>query len=324
MKRVAILIPRGNVMPAAVVGSYLLLTEVNEVLERQGMAPAFEVVLAGHRKRQQIHNGPFMVKTDCHYRDAGKLDLIILPGFCSDVHDPVAGNMPIVEWMKDQYLSNGSELASMCTGAFLIAATGLLDGKSCTTHWAFSEIFSQAFPQVQLLPEHIVTDVEGIYTSAGAYSSLNLILYLIEKYCGKDLAVWLSKAYQIDLDRNSQLPFIIFNRQKNHHDDPVLAIQSYIEMHYEQPLQVGALAERFNLSRRTMIRRFKEATGNTPSEYIQRVRIESAKRLLESTADSIEAIIGKSGYSDGKTFRQTFRKHTGFSPSGYRNKYRTR
>ena len=321
MKRVAVVIPKGAVLPAAVVGSYMLFSQVNQFLAQQGAAPAFEVVLAGYKKMAQLDDGPFTVKTDCHFRDMEKADLIIIPGFTGDALEPVKQNLPLITWMGEQYRSHGTELASMCTGAFLIAATGHLDGKTCTTHWAFVKDFQNAFPDVNLLPEHIVTDDHGIYSSAGAYSSLNLILYLIEKYCSKDLAVMLSRVYQIDLERNSQLPFIIFNRQKTHDDQPIHMVQEYIEKNYQQRLQVNSLATRFNFSRRNLIRRFKEATGNTPIEYIQRVRVESAKRMLESTTHSIDEIISFSGYNDSRTFRNTFRKYTGFSPSGYRDKY---
>lgn len=322
MKSVAIVIPRGSVMPAAVVGSYLLLTQVNEFLAGQGQPAAFDIVLAGYKKTPQLCDMPFLVSTDCNFRDCGKLDLIIIPGFTGNFHQPVEVNAPLVEWLKERYVNHGSELASMCTGAFLIAATGLLNGRTCTTHWAFEQEFRSSFPQVKLLPEHIVTDDQGIYSSAGAYSSLNLILYLIEKFCGKDIAVWLSKAYQIDLERNSQLPFIIFNRQKTHDDQPIHRVQEYIEQHYQQRLQVNFLARHFHISRRSLIRRFKQATGNTPNQYIQRVRIESAKRLLESTSRGVEDIISESGYNDSKTFRNTFRKYTGYSPSAYRERYR--
>lgn len=321
MRKIAILVPKGEVMPSAVVGAYLLLKQVNEQLASMGMPPAFDVELVGHSVHNQLYDGAISVKTHRHYTRAGGYDLIIVPGFICEMEAPVRENAGLIKWMHRQYTEHGTELGSMCTGVFLIAASGLLDGRKCTTHWAFEQAFRQAFPKANLLPEHIVIDDNGLYTSGGAYSSLNLILYLIEKFCGKDLAVWASKVFQIDLDRRSQKRFAIFQQQKVHVDDPVAEAQEYIEQHYPEPLTVQALASHFAFSRRNFIRRFKEATGNTPIEYIQRVRIEASKRLLENSPKSIGEIMMETGYSDNKSFRALFKKYTGYAPSVYRSRY---
>lgn len=321
MKKIAILVPKGEVLPNAILGAYFLLTQANGYLLQSGREPAFAVQICGYTRQSLLYDGSFSVKTQYFKRSEERFDVIIVPGFTCDMAVPLQLNRELIVWMKKQYLEKNTELASMCTGAFLLAATGLLDGKKCTSHWAFGDSFRAHFPRVNFLPDQIVTDDSGIYSSGGAYSSLNLILYLIEKFAGREVAVWTSKVFQLDLDRKSQKPFAMFNPQKAHHDEAISQVQSFIEAHYPENLMVNDLAGRFAFSRRNFIRRFKEATGNTPIEYIQRVRIEAAKRLLESSDKSVEEVICASGYNDGKAFRSIFKKYTGFLPSNYRQRY---
>ena len=321
MKKLAILVPKGEVMPNAIIGAYFLLTQANLFLSQNGRASVFDLRIVGYKKRSLLYDGSFSVKTENFTKTTEVFDLLIIPGFTCEMAAPIQQNRTLISWMKQQHEEHGTELASMCTGAFLLAATGLLDGKKCTSHWAFEESFREYFPKVHFLPEYITTDDRGFYTSGGAYSSLNLILYLIEKFCSKETANWISKVFQLDIDRQSQKPFMIFNRQKSHVDESISKAQNYIEQHYAESITVGGLADRFAFSRRNFVRRFKEATGNTPIEYIQRVRMEAAKRLLESTTKSIEEVIYQTGYADSKTFRMLFKKYAGCLPSEYRRRY---
>lgn len=308
-------------MPSAIVGAYFLLTQANLFLRQNGRQPVFDVQLIGYRKESSMYDGTFAAKTENFKKTEKVFDLLIVPGFTEDMEAPIKENLELIAWIKNQRIQHETELASMCTGAFLVAATGLLDGRKCTSHWAFEPSFRKLFPQVNFLSEHIVTDDNGFYASGGAYSSLNLILYLIEKFCGKDAAVWTAKIFQIDMGRDSQKPFVIFNMQKSHVDKSIGEVQAFIEKNYAEPMAINDLAERFAFSRRNFIRRFKEATGNTPIEYIQRVRIEAAKRLLETTPKSIGEIVFETGYNDNKSFRAVFKRYTGHSPSAYKGKY---
>lgn len=213
------------------------------------------------------------------------------------------------------------EVASLCTGAFLLAETGLLNGKSCTTNWIAHNEFRERYPLVKLLSNKVVSDENGIYTSGGAYSFLNLLLYLVNKYCGKEVAIWCSKLFEIDFDRTNQGEFIMFSGQKEHGDESILLAQNLIEENVKSKINIGDLADKVFLSRRSFVRRFKKATANTPLEYIQRVKIESAKKRLESSTLSIGEVMNSVGYVDDKAFRNLFKKHTGLSPIDYRSKY---
>jgi len=177
------------------------------------------------------------------------------------------------------------------------------------------------FPEVNLVDDKIMTEEDGIYTSGGAYSFLNLLVYIIEKYAGRDIAILTAKAFMIDIDRISQSPFIIFQGQKTHDDEPVKKAQEFIETNFEDKITVDQLASMLELSRRNLERRFKKATANTVVEYMQRVKIEAAKMSFESSRENVNEVMYKVGYSDTKAFRTTFKKITGLSPTQYRNKY---
>jgi len=249
-----------------------------------------------------------------------RTDLIIVPSLNHAYDAAIAGNTGLIEWLSAQY-KNGAEIASICTGAFLLAAAGILDGKSCSTHWAATDELRQRFPKVNLQSDKIITEENGVYTNGGAYSFLNLILYLVEKHFDRTTAIFCAKVFQIEMDRQSQSSFMIFKGQKLHDDDMIKQAQSYIEERTAEKISFEQLSARFAIGRRNFDRRFIKATGNTPLEYFQRVKIESAKRAFETTRKSIQEVMYEVGYSDLKAFREVFRKITGISPLEYRNRY---
>ena len=218
-------------------------------------------------------------------------------------------------------LNLGAEVASLCIAAFLLAATGLMNGRKCATHWIAANDFRKMFPAVELVDDRIMTEEDGLYSSGGAYSFLNLLAYLIEKHAGREIAVRIAKTFMIDIDRESQSPFIIFNGQKAHEDESIKKAQEYIERNYQDKITVDQLAGMLALGRRNLERRFKKATANTVVEYIQRVKIEAAKKQLESGRKNVNEVMYDTGYSDEKAFRTVFRKITGLSPLAYKNKY---
>ncbi|KAA3437876.1 GlxA family transcriptional regulator [Rufibacter hautae] len=320
MKHISILIPEGDISFSNIEATYKMFTKVNEALERTGQAPMFRVQLVGLTQDTRVTNGLFSIKPELVVEDTVKTDLIIIPAVHGDMKEVIEENKDFVPWIIKQH-KNGAEVVSLCIGAFLLASTGLLKGRSCTTHWLAVEEFKQMFPDVNLLPYKIITDEGGIYTSGGAYSSLNLILYLVEKFAGRNMAVRSSKIFEIDIDRNSQSPFIIFHGQKEHHDEQIRKVQEFIEHNFQNKITVEELAEMCFLGRRNFERRFKKATSNTVVEYIQRVKVEAAKMCLETSRENVNEVMYSVGYSDTKAFRTTFKKITGISPLEYRNKY---
>lgn len=319
MKHLSILVPEGAIL-GAIEGPLKLFTEVNDLVVNMGRAPLFKVQLVGLSHETRLNNGLFTVHPELTVKDPIKTDLLVIPAVHGDLERAIEINKDFIPWIVQQY-KGGAEIASLCLGAFLLASTGLLHGKKCATHWLGANDFRRMFPEVTLVPDKIITDEQGIYSSGGAYSYLNLILYIIEKHAGRDVAILCSKVFEIEIDRGSQSPFIMFNGQKEHEDEPIRQAQLFIEKNFQDRITVDQLASMFAMGRRNLERRFKKATSNTVVEYIQRVKIEAAKMSLESSRENVNEVMYKVGYSDTKAFRTTFKKLTGLSPVQYRNKY---
>ncbi|WP_276503441.1 GlxA family transcriptional regulator [Terrimonas pollutisoli] len=320
MKHVSIIVPLGNTSLANIDGTHQIFAETNKLLEEKGEEPLFKVQLVGIAKESSQRNGLFTVSPECLIDDVKKTDLIIVPALFGDPQQALEMNQAFIPWIIQQY-EQGAELASFCIGSFFLAATGLLKGKRSATHWAFANDFRKMFPDVNLVDDRILTEEDGIYTSGGAYSYLNLLVYLIEKHAGRETAIRISKSFMIDIDRHSQSPFIMFQGQKRHEDESVKKAQEFIEKNFEEKITVDQLASMLAVGRRSLERRFKSATCNTITEYLQRVKVEAAKKNLESGRKNINEVMYDVGYSDVKAFRTIFRKITGLSPLEYRKKY---
>lgn len=320
MKHLTIIVPEGENNLSSIVGAYKIFNRANTYWKTNGNKELFKIELAGISSQVEFFEGLFIVKPHTHISAITKTDLIVIPSLNHNYEKAIKGNQPLIDWIEKQY-EDGAEVASICTGAFLLASTGLLDGKSCSTHWAFADTFRSMFPKVNLQTDRLITDESGIYTNGGAYSFLNLIIYLVEKYFDRQTAIFCSKVFQIEIDRHSQSGFIIFKGQKLHSDEIVMQAQVYLENNVQEKISIENLSSRFALGRRNFDRRFIKATGNTPVEYMQRVKIEAAKKEFETTRKTINEVMYQVGYSDVKAFREVFRKITGMSPLEYRSKY---
>jgi transcriptional regulator GlxA family with amidase domain len=323
MKHITIIVPDGqsNLSTiACIVGAYEIFTTANGYWKRAGKKELFKIELAGVSKKAEFDNGLLTVKPQAIISTITKTNLIIIPSLVRDYQKAMKGNKLLVDWIEQQY-KHGAEIASMCTGTFMLASAGLLDGKNCSTHWSAADTFRTMFPKVNLQADKLITDEHGIYTNGGAYSFLNLVIYLVEKYYDRQTAIYCSKIFQIEMDRQSQSAFTIFTGQKLHGDEMVQKAQAYIESKVDEKISVEDLSSRFAVGRRNFDRRFIKATGNTPVEYSQRVKIESAKKAFETSRKTINEVMYEVGYSDVKAFREVFRKITGMSPLEYRGKY---
>ena len=320
MKNICILVPESAVTEAVSNPRYMFMA-ANQFLQAAGKAPLFNVELVGINAQVPVHDGYCNINTTQRITQTRKMDLVIIPALFGDMQTAVQKNSELIPWILQQY-NHGAEVASLCVGAFLLAATGLLDGKKCSTHWAYYEEFKERYPSIEIQDGSIITEEGRIYSSGGANSYWNLLLYLLEKYTDRDTAILASKYFAIDIDRESQAPFMIFRGQKDHNDEEVKRAQEYIETHFSDKITVDELADLVAVSRRSFERRFKQATNNTILEYIQRVKIEAAKRAFEATRKNITEVMYDVGYTDTKAFRKTFKKITGLTPVEYRDKYR--
>ena len=324
MKHVSILVPKNNVILSNVVGPYKVFSAANQFLKQIGQRQDdfFDIHLVGLEKDTVLYDGAFSIHCDTTINEVRNTDLILIPAVKPDnLIESLVENADLIPWINKQRLQCNAEVASMCVGAFVLAETGLVNGRQCATHWAAMDLFRQRYPKVGLVSNKVVTEEDGIYTSGGAYSFLNLMLHLVEKYCGRDVSIYLSKLFEIEIDRENQNQFAIFQGQKDHTDDAIKEAQRFIEGNVSKKISVEKLAEMYSISRRNFVRRFKKATQNTPLEYIQRVKVEAAKKRLESTQNNIAEVMFGVGYSDQKAFRTVFKKYVGLSPVAYKSKY---
>lgn len=316
---ISIFVPEYGVIEA-ITPPFRSFNTANEFLTTFGKEPVFTVEYVGLNEYVPANNGEYTVKTNSLLKDLPQTDLLIIPPTFGDTNKGIENNVEAIPHFKRLY-QNGASLASLCIGAFLLAETGLLNGKKCSTHWAHIDEFREKYPEVEVEDGAIITEHDNIYSSGGASSLWNLILYLIEKYSDRETAVMISKYFALDIGRDSQSQFAIFRGQRTHTDTEIQGVQEYIETHYEDKITIESLANLIATSRRTFERRFKAATNNTPFEYTQRVRIEAAKKFFEASRKNVSEIMFDVGYTDTKAFRDIFRKITGLTPIEYRNKF---
>jgi transcriptional regulator GlxA family with amidase domain len=252
--------------------------------------------------------------------DVGAPDLVVVPGLDDELTASFAVNRGWASWLA-KWHAGGARIASSCTGAFLVADAGLLDGRQATTHWLFADELRRRYPAVRVTADQMIVDNGDVITSGGATAFLNLVLYLVERFAGHERANLAAKVLLVDGHRPSQLPYIAFGPERAHDDVIVHRVQQHIDAHLGEPLRVGELAGSFGLSERTLSRRFAAATGRGPQAYLRYARIQHAKRLLETAGDPVDQVRRQSGYSDPAAFRRVFKQVTGLSPSGYRDAY---
>jgi transcriptional regulator GlxA family with amidase domain len=317
--QVSVFVPETAVIEA-LTPAYRTFKTANELLVSFGKEPAFEVEYVGLHEYVSANDGEYSIKTDRLLKDVATTDLLVIPPAYGDIVAGINNNAEAIPYITKLY-NQGSSVASLCLGAFILAESGILNGKKCSTHWNFIDQFKQRYPQIEVVDGAIITEVDNIYSSGGATSLWNLVLYLVEKFANRDIAVLISKHFALDIDRNSQDVFAIFKGQRNHHDTDILGMQEFIEKNYTEKLTIEVLAGKINAGHRTFERRFKQATNNTVKEYIQRVRVEAAKQFFEASQKNVLEVMLDVGYTDTKAFRDIFKRVTGLTPIEYRNKY---
>jgi transcriptional regulator GlxA family with amidase domain len=322
MKKVVILAAEGCVLStiASPMDMFLQAGVMWNVTMGKRPDPAFEVKIVTSDGQPVMALNQVPVVPACAMHDIQDVDLIIIPsqGFFFDLQSEA--HIARVDWLK-KWSKNGADLASVCTGAFTLAATGLLDGKSATTHWGMARQFKKTYPAVQLRTDLMVTDEGNLFCGGGITADLNLSLYLIRKFCGREIALQSARCTMADLDRISQAPFSVFVPEKNHNDRGILKAQDWIDENYQKNVNLQELAARTGVSLRQFSRRFKSATGETCLKYLQLVRVEAAKTALINTDQSFEDISRNAGYENVSFFRKLFKSNTSVTPVVYRQKF---
>lgn len=321
MKRVTIL-ALNNPMASSVLGTMDIFCQVgltwNHIFGLKP-EPFFEVEIVTRDGNPVSCLNNATIHPNRAISDVESTDVVIVSSFYD--METLSSNEESIRWLRERH-ERGATLASVCLGTFFLAETGLLDGKTATTHWGFADVFREMHPQIRLRPDQLIVDEGTVLSSGGCNSYIDLSAYLIERYCGREMAVKCSKTMIHDFGRSSQAPYTVFQALKGHNDDKVLSIQQMLEDNHPDSFDLDALARAHGMSRRTLERRFKTATGDTPLLYLQRVRVEAARQMLEGSGRTFDEIAYNVGYEDSGFFRKLFVKHTGLRPGEYKTKFR--
>jgi transcriptional regulator GlxA family with amidase domain len=289
-------------------------------LRGEPVAPRFRVAIAS--LDGEGTDTPYALKLAPQFavRDVQRADLIIVPSSGLDFDRQFARHAALFPWLRER-AAHGALIAGVCTGAAYLAEAGLLDGREATSHWSVVEAFRSRYPRVDWRPERLITEDRRMLCSGGVNSAFDLSLYLVERFCGHEVALHTAKALLINMPRTSQSGYAVLPLSRPHGDDKIRKAEAYLEMHYQRDVSIEQLAQHTHMSRRNFIRRFKAATGRLPGSYLKAVRIGIAREMLEDGARSVQAVSSAVGYTDPAFFREVFKRCTGMTPTEYRQAF---
>lgn len=324
MKKVIVL-AFDNCLTSSVIGivDVLAVSNIFGGAEQKSDAQLFDIQIAAI-SASPIHSfNALPIHPNTTIESATHADIVIIPPIMSDFEKVIAQNQALVPWIKTQH-QQGALICSICTGIFFLAETGLLNHRNATTNPMIKNLFCARYPDINLQVEEILIDLGEVITSGTTYAFVDLIVYLLEKQIGSSIARQISKLFLHDKNRTSQSPYLSSPFNKMHQDQEMLMIQEWLEENFHTKFSIASLADKSNMSLRNFLRRFQDATGETPSNYIQLMRIESVKNALENSNKTINEIVYSIGYTDQKSFGRLFKRHTNLTPSEYRKRFSSR
>lgn len=297
-------------------------------LEDLGTPPGhdhFDVEIVGQGRGAARSPGGITLEVQKSVHEVARTDVVIVPSLLVPHGEWQTGRYPVlVEWLATMH-ARGAVLCSACSGLFLLAETGLFDGYDCTIHWSYVDGFRALFPRIPLHPERALVaagEREELISSGASTSWHDLALYLIARYTGVVVAQSAAKFYALQLHQEGLAPYIVFSVRRNHGDAAIAAAQDWLETHFCDANPVEDVVRRSGIAERSFKRRFTKATGHAPLAYVQRLRMEDARRRLERTESPVDEIAWQVGYEEPAFFRRLFRRTTGLAPGAYRRKFR--
>ena len=304
-----------------VLGSFRMLATVEPSMPDK---PPFEVEIVGAQRGSVALVSGMPVEVTRAVADIDATDIVIVPSVLIGRAGWKTGRYPqLVEWVSRMH-AQGAQLCSACSGVFLLAETGIFDGQETTVHWGYADAFAKVFPRVPLQPERVLIVAgkrQELVTSGASMTWHDLVLYLIAQHVGATAAQTVARNFALQWHHDGLAPYIVFEGRKDHGDAAIADAQSWLSTHFSVASPVDEMVRRSGLAERTFKRRFTEATGFAPIDYIQRLRIEDAKRRLERTAAPADEISWQVGYEDAGFFRRLFKRVTGMTPGAYRRRF---
>lgn len=282
--------------------------------------PQFRVQVASVDGRPVQSAHQLAVSPQTSIAEVEKTDLIVVSAIGLDVDGAIAAHRPLLDWLC-QWNAHGAGVAAACAGVSFLAEAGLLDGRRGTTHWALAQEFAQRYPKVDWRPEAFITEDEGVYCGGGVYGVIDLSLYLVEKFCGHDIALDCARSMLVEMPRVNQAGFAVLPLSSRHDDPAIRKAEEWLHTHFREEVRLEALAAQLGMSPRNFERRFKAATGMKARSYLQALRVAAARRLLEGGARSVQQVGSMVGYEDATHFRALFKRHTGLTPGAYRARF---
>ncbi len=290
------------------------------LLHGENAKPRFEVRVASVDGNSVVTLCDVGIAPSCAIEEIDDTDIIILPASGLDVQDRIVKTTSLLPWLR-KWHQKGAYIAGICTGVAILAESGLLDGRQATTHWAVAETLRERYPAVMWRPDQFITEDGQLYCSGGVYASIDLSLFLVEKLCGHEIALQCAKSLLLSMPRSSQAGYAVLPLSLPHSDAKIRETEEYLQAHMARDISIDFMAERIGMGPRSFIRRFKAATGHAPGAYVQSLRMAVAKELLENGSIPVVTVSSRVGYSDLAFFRRLFKRHTGLTPTEYRERF---
>lgn len=292
-------------------------------LQGEPEAPRFRVRTATPGRRPVRPDGPYQILPDEALEDVEETDIVFVPSIGLELEGALRMHGELIPFLRDAH-ARGALVAGVCSGVALVAESGILDGRRATTHWGLAKSYGARFPRVRWQPEQIVTEDGGVCCGGGVHASIDLSIFLVEKFCGRSVALECARSLVIDMPRACQAGFAVLPIGDRHRDETIARAEEWIHAHCREDFRFEVLAEDLGMSPRNFIRRFKAATGLKPVEYLQKLRVRAARHYLEEGDASVEEIGDRVGYDDAPFFRRIFKRETGLTPSSYRKRFSAR
>lgn len=319
---ITLLVP-GFGYPSPVIGPFEVFSSAgvlwNTLQGEPGTAP-FDVITASEDGAPVRFDGGVTITPDTAVGKIRKTDLIFIPSIGLDLDAVFCSNPRMLKLLQRQ-AARGTLVAGVCTGVAMMAEAGLLEGRPATTHWALADTYRERYPDVDWKTELFITESDNLFCGGGVYAALDICLYLVERLAGYEIAKECGRALLIDSPRTWQASFASTLLNQQHHDDKIRQAEDYLQECFSTELTIDDLARRLGMSTRNFSRRFKQATGEAPLNYLHKLRINCAKSLLETDFKSVQQICYEVGYEDMPFFRRIFKRYTGVTPSEYKQRF---